>query len=275
VSSLEVRLGLGGRSAWREPPVPTQAEATAFIAAMAVQPTDDRKSAINRFVYRLKSSSAYTGQPTSLWAKLDALYLLGAHHEQASRLNLVAPSTYTADPTGHAPTFTTDRGWQGNGVDQYLDTGFNASSAAGRKFGLNNASLFLWSLTDLQADQPDIGGGNNTRIISRGLSGNLAVRPNTTTSVGGGAAASSLGLFGWSRTASDAVSMFQGGNVTATATTASTAVSNAAIRICASGSAFSTRKIAIAGAGAALSAAEIAWLDFACEQYLRHCGAVA
>jgi hypothetical protein len=274
MSSLEARLGLGGRSAWREPPVPTQAEATAFIAAMAVEPSDDRKSAINRFVYRLKHSQPYTGQPTSVFAKLDALYPLTGHHEQASRLSLISPGTYTLTTVG-GPSFTTDRGWQGDGLDDCLSASFNLTNAVGRKYLQNDNSMFFWSLTPGDASGVDMGGATSDRLICRS-SGSQSSRSATTTSAPAQSRASGLGLFGHSRRAADTVTLFGAGEINEAVASPSVGVgSSSSTRILAQGSTFGNRRGGIAGWGGGLTAAEIRWLVFACRQYLRHCGAVA
>src|SRR5262245_39221350 len=92
---------------------PVQAETTALLAAMTVQPNAARQTLINDLIYALKQSGA--------WAKMDFLYVLAAHDNQAARLNWkTAANLATVNGTC---TFTVDRGYNGDGSTGYLGTG--------------------------------------------------------------------------------------------------------------------------------------------------------
>jgi hypothetical protein len=99
------------------------AAASAYFAAMTVQPSDTRKGQIDTLVTALKACGA--------WAKLDILGLHAAHNEQASRINLKNPA-HLATVVG-ALTFTADRGQAHTvsaGVEGYLNWGAVASWAS-------------------------------------------------------------------------------------------------------------------------------------------------
>ena len=113
-------------------------EATALFAAMSVQPDAARKALINSFIVALKTAG--------IWSELDLLYVMAAHDAQAAQLNWKAPAANTLSPQ-NSPTFTTDRGYQGNGTTSYLTAGTNFSALT--NYQQNDAVLGVWSLTDL------------------------------------------------------------------------------------------------------------------------------
>jgi hypothetical protein len=237
-------------------------DAAAYAAAMTAAPAAARVALVDAFVRALKDSG--------VWSRLDLLYLLAAHHEQAARLNLLAPGANIATAV-NSPGFLVDRGFAGDGATSYLSTGLNPS-LGGTRFSLHDATLFVWSLSDLGSSGADIGSGTMTRLVGRSA-GLLAARANAngTTSV---AAANSLGLYGWTRNGAAGHDLFRAGSVVASPAGTSTGISNDAIRIGAAATAFSPRRLAIAGAGGGLDAGRIAALAAACGSYLEAVGAV-
>jgi hypothetical protein len=114
-----------------------EAETTTLLAAMSSQPDATRTTAINTLIAALKTAG--------IWAKLDVLYILAAHDAQAARLNWKTPASFTATAV-NTPTFTTDRGYNGNGSTSYLTTGFTPSTHA-TQMTQNSASVFAWNRT--------------------------------------------------------------------------------------------------------------------------------
>ena len=149
---------------------------------MSVQPDTRRKGLINTLIAGLKQAG--------VWSRLDAFYMLAAHDAQAARLNWVADA-YNLTAVNN-PSFEVDRGYTGNGINAYLDTGFNPATAGG-KFSLNDAHLGVWCLTDASEDKNDIG-NLNARIFARNsgsaISGRMndnaapSVAPVVTTAIG-------------------------------------------------------------------------------------------
>ncbi len=90
------------------------AEAEALVAAFSVDPDDTRKALIDNLVGTLKGAG--------VWTKIDYLYVMAAHDEQAARINWKDPGTATLTVV-NSPTFTTDGGFASNGSTSYLDSG--------------------------------------------------------------------------------------------------------------------------------------------------------
>ncbi|MFM9860738.1 hypothetical protein RUR49_19965 [Pseudoxanthobacter sp. M-2] len=255
---LGIGLPVGAAGAYRA----IDPDAAAYASAMTVAPSAARVALFDAFVRAIKAGG--------LWTRLDLLYLLAAHDEQAGRVNLIAPGAHTCTAV-NSPSFVADRGFAGDGATSYLSTGLNPS-LGGTRFAQNDATLFVWSLTDLNASAAEIGTGSATRLLARSF-GALAARANTTTSTTV-AVADSLGLVGWSRTSSAGHDFFRGGTVVASPVQASDQISAGVVRIGAAASTYSARRLAVAGVGAGLDGGQIAALDAACEAYLDAVGAL-
>lgn len=110
----------------------TDPDAIAYVAAMTVQPDAARKGLINELITGLKLDG--------IWSKLSWLSLLAAHDAQAALLNVKAPTkSLTAILS---PTFTVDRGYQGNGSTSYLESPESLTAAG--QYTLNSASIGVY-----------------------------------------------------------------------------------------------------------------------------------
>jgi len=256
---LGIGLPIGAAGAYRA----VDPDTAAYAAAMTVAPTAARVALVDAAVRALKDAG--------LWTRLDVLYLLAAHHEQAARLNLLAPAAHACTAV-NSPGFLADRGFAGDGATSYLSTGFNPALGGGN-FGLDDATLFVWSLSDLNGSAADIGSGTMTRLLARS-GGAATARANAAVSTSV-AVADSLGLTGWTRSGADGHDFFRGGTVVASPVQASSGISSDAIRIGAAGSSYSPRRIAVAGAGGGLDGGQIAALAALCEDYLAGVGALS
>ena len=98
-------------------------------------------------------------------------------------------------------------------VDAYLDTNFNPSTEGGTIYTLNNASLAIYSMTDVAETKADIGARTTTSdytvIMSRIATGLSSSRLHGATHpVVNGSVPSSLGLFSVMRNGADAASFY-------------------------------------------------------------------
>lgn len=237
-----------------------EAEASALFARMTTPPSGIRKSQINTLIRALKTGG--------IWAKLDCLWLMAAADAQAARLNWIA-DLYNLTAVS-SPTFTADRGYQGDGSSSYLDTG--AAPSALTKFLQDDASLAVWCRTN-----------GNGLGIGRGTSGApTLINPNNAgTSLLGrlnGQVVSVLtgtsqGLTLAQRTTSNDGEGFRNGVSLGTGTGASTAKDTVALRIGNVGLAFSNEQFAVALIGASLSSAQNLALYNALNTYLTAIGA--
>jgi hypothetical protein len=116
------------------------ADAEAYVLAMSVEPDDVRKLLIEEFITGLKDDD--------IWDEIALGYLLAAHDGQAGRLNFKDPAVLTAGLVS-SPTFTTDRGYTGDGVSSKLRTNWDptALGAAALPFAQNSAHAMAWTTT--------------------------------------------------------------------------------------------------------------------------------
>lgn len=128
----------GGTAALAEPPYAfANTEAETLVAAMTVAPGTARKALIDTFIGALKTAG--------VWTKIDVMWVLAAHHEQAARLNWKAPGSFTCTAV-NSPTFTVDRGFAGDGSSSCLDTGWDRL-LNGVTFTQNDAHVGVYQRT--------------------------------------------------------------------------------------------------------------------------------
>lgn len=250
-------------------------EAQALAARMSTAPAPERLHLVSTLIGALKAGA--------VWSKLDALYILAAHDEQASRLNWVGGDH---DLTAvNSPAFTADRGWQGDGTGQYLNSTFH-SLIEGAKFRSGSAHMGLWSLTSLRnasGSSYEVGynsGINSKSFIARHSSVGDVVAYAAMRSGGsanllmGGSLADHVA---WSRLNTSQVQTYRAGLPSGAPTEAPEGgtISSAEFRVCAAGGSFGTNQIAVAHWGEALDDAQMLVLGDALRAYLTNVGAVA
>lgn len=135
------------------------AEAAALFARMTSQPDATRKALIDACIVSLKTAG--------IWAKLEGLWIMAAADAQSARLNWVADQ-YNLSGV-NSPTFTTDRGYAGDGSTSYLNTGFTLSN--GLLFTQDSASMWCW----LNAGTATTGGIALGASVATGTIGSVLV----------------------------------------------------------------------------------------------------
>lgn len=150
---------------------PSEAKGPAMagvVARFTNAPTTTRAQAVNTFV---RSCAA-------IIPSLDALYVMAAADEQAARRNWIADAFNLTAVS--SPTFILDRGFQGDGVNAYLTTGFTPSTAPTPKYTQDVAAFGLWSLTAAaSAGNSDLDMGTSNVLLPRA---GIRIRVPTNTS---------------------------------------------------------------------------------------------
>jgi hypothetical protein len=246
------------------------AEAEALFARMSVAPDATRKGLINTATLSLLTG-AVSG--SNIWAKLDALYLTAAHDQQAGSLNWKGTS-YTLVPSGGmgAGDFTTDRGYTGDAIAKYLDTGFSDDTAA-VNWSQNSLSLGCWVNNNVASGNLSVGldGGGNVRVQPNS-GGTVAGRAHTSTSVSTTGAVTRQGFVAVNRSASNAQELYRAGASIATSAAVSGAPIASTITLLKSQSFFSADRVAAATIGGSLTANEHLDLYNALNTYLTAVG---
>ena len=242
------------------------ADALAYFAAMSVQPDDTRKGLLNTLIAGIKSDGDWTG--------LDWFCILAAHDSQAARLNARNPAkSCTAT---NSPTFTTDRGYTGDGSTSYLDLG-EALNAAGNAYALNSGAAGVWA--NQQAATAitrhlGVTSGSNVMITARANAGNETFQANDGTADTSQAnPGTRTGHRALSRTGSGIKRAFFNGVRVADLTTASTSVPTANVCVLRSATVYTADRIAAFYTGSGLSDAALGRLHSRLSTFLTTIGA--
>jgi len=161
--------------------------------------------------YTLPSASQQTLQNTlvtdlktaGVWSKLDTFAVFATDgNSDFALIDWINLSQYTAV---NSPTFTSDGGFQGDGVSAYVDTNYDPSTSA-VNYQLDNANRFYW--VDNRAS-----GNWEDNLAGRAISGNnnsTLIRINSaTTSLNSSVDMRSDGFKSINRTSSTNVEIFQ------------------------------------------------------------------
>lgn len=255
----------------------TNAEAATLVAAMSSAPDDTRKGQIDTCIGAIKTAGA--------WTKLDCLWLWAGHDSQAGLLDWKRLSDATAV---NSPTFTTDRGFTGDGSTSYINTNFTPSTD-GVNYTLNSACMgaYLNAGTDTAVSGPNSigaasGGGTiNARVepwrsSTPGSTVRARVNDGTATTVG--TVATRFGLTAVNRSGASAVQIYRNGASIGTSTAASSNVPSIDVYALGfnNGGALggaNDNRIAAAFVGGSLTSTEHADLFTAIEAYLDAVGA--
>lgn len=214
-----------------------------------------------------------------LWDKLNGLWVLWAHDEQAGRVNIKVPESVATRVSAMA--FVPGVGFQGNGSSSYLDTGFNPATMGDGIYTQNSAHISTFITSDNGGSGVGNGlvgqiGGNSSNtgsfwLLPRRLSSTIRHGLNrggefldTTTPQD-----SSAGFTLVSRTAADALGIYKGGALLDTGSYASDGVCSASFGIASAIGAHSNATHGAASIGAGLDEDEVARLFHALDAHRR------
>ena len=245
----------------------TNAEAEAYVAAMAVEPDDTRKSLIDTYIGSLKAAGVF--------ALMERHSLLAAHDAQAARIDLIDPSN-SLSVTG-TPSFSVDEGYTGNGTDGFLGAGVNWNALT--KFVSGDASLSAWTTSSGQgANSADsllgVGsGGLAQRIVSRDNTDAAQHRVSANSSIGQSPVTDGSGLTGGDRSSSANFSKVRNGAVAAASSSTEVAREAREVVLLRSGGTFGTLTVSAYHVGASMTPTQ--WLAYynAIRDYMQGIGA--
>lgn len=250
-------------------PFAYETEAQTFFTAAAAagaDPSTTRKRTYNTLIKYLKR--------TGVWAKLTHLYLLTAHAQAASLINVRNPGTNDCTIVG-APTFTANDGWvaTASGTGKYLNTGIPLNSIQ-----QNNFSCGLYSFTATPISQSDFGAldasNNGLAINTQTASTNQFVSRSMSAAIFHGTSSDTdgSGFFAISRNSASTTYANRNGYRFSTSSTASATVTDTRpIWILQSNSTSSQaagRKLGLVFFGTYLTEAEIRCVHAAYQTYL-------
>lgn len=247
--------------------IPATAETAALIARMSVEPSQARVNAIDTLIVALKTAG--------IWAKLDCLYVMAAHDQQAAKLNWIANQDNLAEV--NAPAWTVDRGFTGDTAgDKWLSSTFSPGNA-GAKFVQNSCFLGAWMRTVAPTNFDLAIGGALTPFcdLATCYTDNAFYGYLNQAGSGGTAGASpqTAGLYATSRTAAAVLRMFKDTTRLLDTTTTTTGLNTGTLEVCHGFGGASNNQMAIAAVGAGLTDAEVSSLYSALNNYRAAVGA--
>jgi hypothetical protein len=238
-------------------------ESRALFAAATVQPTPGRKGYIDKFIRALMASGC--------WTKIDVMWVLAAHDEQAGRLNWKSPGSFTLTAV-NSPTFTTDRGFASNGSTSYLDTGWDWGTD-GVQYTQNNAHIAAYIHTTGNSN-PFFGTGGASYNVQVGSVSGGRITVNTGSSLNaGGSAVAPLQIVGRRNVSTDQTVLRDGVQIATGANASSTTASTQDIAFGKNGPTYGTARVSIGSLGAYLDDTEALAFYNACNAYMVALGA--
>lgn len=259
-TTATVALTVGGVVGTFEITTVAHSEASALILRFAAPPDSARRGLIDTCIGSLKSAG--------VWPKLDVLYLFAAHDSQAARRNWVQ-DLYNATAQA-SPTFTADRGYEGDGAASHIDT--NAPNNALTKFSQADASLGVWVNADNGATNPACGNLSSRLQLTPGPA-TLSARLSTSTSTSGAnPTADRRGHLVACRPDAANQAIYKNGILVASSASATASVAAGNFWALRQGGVFSNDRVAAMHVGSHLTAGEVGQLHTALNTYLTAIG---
>jgi hypothetical protein len=224
-----------------------------YLKAMTVIPATPRRGTIDRLIRDRTDAGS--------WALTDGMYLLAADAEQAAKLNVKAPGSFTIVESGDGVPWTADQGYTGDGTD-YLALVY-APGIDINNFVLNSAHYAVWTSSDVAQDTYDFGvasdaaAAQTTRMNTRSVGNLFIARINDTTN-GSVASTRSIGYWGANRSGASARQFYKNGASILTDSVAATVLPGA-FALLRSQTVRSTRQVRVACFGGSLTAGM--WAD--------------
>lgn len=233
---------------------------TAVVVANGGTVSAARKTLVDNLIVGLKADG--------VWTKLDRLWLHAAENAPSALTDLV---TNTLATTVNSPTFTTDRGYTGNGSTQYINLHYNQSTN-GVNFTTNSASGFLYQRTQDTAAFHITFGSYNACVMIMGNGGALQACNIVDGSFSTITPAN--GIVVLSRTGASVRNFYNNGSNVLSDTQAAAGSLNADMYILGDGSVgYSSAQVASCGFGGGLSSTEQASLSTRINTYMTAIGA--
>lgn len=228
--------------------------AAAFFARITSQPNSTRKHAYNALFCSLRSGAVST---SNLLTKIDLLQIHAAHDQQTALLNLIS-SSFNGTVV-NAPTFTADVGFDTNGTNGEVDTGYNPQTAGGT-LTTNSICVAVWNRnasTGIGSVYGWFDGADGITISPNNGSGLISGRVNQASSAQGSAGSGGTGWKAINRSASAAIQFYSAGAAVGTGTNSSTGLNSVTLRVGRSQTAsYAVSNLAAVQAGGSLTANE-------------------
>ena len=245
-----------------------QPELAAFLVWSGASLDADHITYINDLITALKAAG--------VWQVLDALYLLNQPNFGAIPYNLVQSSFTLTIPQGSLG-FSPGYGLQGDGATIYANTNCNLATSP-KYYRSNNASMFMWCLTDTSSSAYDMAATSNSNTYIGAIRAKNGINANIFANSGSTLVPvqTGVGFTAWSRIDASNIIGYKSGNDYAYVSS-QTGVPNSQLcllRFGPLGATYSSNQLALAGFGGALTVDQLDAAYIAFLNYLIQCGTI-
>lgn len=245
------------------PPQPIATESQAYFDACAVEPTEVRKNLLNNLIISLKDSG--------IWANIGSLQIYAAHTEQAGLVDLKNP---LHSATNQGATFTTDRGFKGNGSSTYIETGITPTSVGASQ---DDISFGVWTKDGTDSGLMALGEETGTAVCMlypKTGTGRIGGRISTTSSSTDSSVANRNAFTALDRSGSTQFKAYRNGSPVVTLTATSTHSPNRPLLLLRSTTGYADDKVLVFYCGTSLTGTQHTALYNALNTYLTAIGAL-
>jgi hypothetical protein len=188
-----------------------------------------------------------------VWSKLDRLWLFAAENATSALVDVKDGQLATAVSS---PTFTTDRGYTGNGSSSYIDSNYNPTTNA-TNFVQNSGCAFGWSNTSGVDGGGLVGQSNvNIAIVPKYTDNNTYWGINTAANESTDSLSGDTGLWVANRSGTSAEQLYLNGSSVHTGTVVSQAIQSVNLYALRVFNIYSARQCCCLGVGGSLNATE-------------------
>lgn len=237
------RAYMYGSGGYVSRPTTYDTDAQNYFNAMSVQESDSKKAIIDAFFKVLKSLNKYNA--------FETIHFGGVSTQQAALLDLTGRHTFTASGS---PSFVANNGFDPDGVDDYIDLGFNPSTTGSLKIAQTALSVMEFVLDDGQETNASMGTLSATTpsvsLVPRNTSDAATTRLNDGTSLTATGVTSAIGFYLARRTGSTK-ELYKNRTRVNTATTAATGTVNGNAILFGSSTGRSNKRVPFAAWGTA------------------------
>jgi hypothetical protein len=243
-------------------------EVNALVQAMTTKPSLERKALMTTLISSLKTAE--------VWDKLDCLYVTAAHAPDAARLNWKAPRTYPLTEI-NSPLFTVDRGYTGDGLTSYLDTGWYPAIVSGEVMTATSAHGGMITLKNIQDNNPvfSVGAGNAFSIIPRSTGNAARFRIFDTVNLDVASQTNAVGHYVVNRSGASARQGYRNGSSIGSDTQAGSTIIQTNLWMFRSFNVYSPQQVACFHFGSSLTAQNVSDLYNALHTYMVALGALS
>lgn len=217
-------------------------DAQTYFNAMSVQESASKKAIIDAFFKVLKAINKFT--------PMEVMHFGGVGTQQAALIDLTGRHTLTVSGS---PSFVANEGFDPDGVDDYLDLGFNPATTGSLKITQTGLSILAFILDEGQETNAAMGTLSATTpsvsLVPRNTSDTATTRLNDATSLNG-ANTTAVGFFLARRTGSTK-ELYKNRTRLSTASTAATGTVNGNAILFGSSTGRSNKRIPFAAWGTA------------------------